>query len=193
MTKTLVSRDWGRLSFRVAALAAVVALGGGCAVQGEDGEAEGASAVALGERVAPGVFKLYGDPGYEASTWCDVHTVLELTNDARGAIARLHETVRGYCEIHVVPNERTYRLELAGDDCGSQIFKGKTTQNGLALDVEVIDHRSRICRDDVPAQIIVEESSPDDHAYGSVKYSDDDPEFASPDVDVDPNALPENL
>ena len=92
-------------------------------------------------------------------------------------MARLHEALRGYCEIDVAPNERTYRLELAGDDCGSQIFKGTTSKDGLAIDVEIVDHRSRICRDDIPAQLVVEETSPDDEAFGSVKYSDDEPEF----------------
>ena len=75
MTETLVSRGWGWRGLQAAALVAVVALGGGCAAQGDDG-VESASGVTLGERVEPGVFKLYGDPGYQASSWCDVHTIL---------------------------------------------------------------------------------------------------------------------
>jgi hypothetical protein len=98
-------------------------------------------------------FKLYARPGVVPSLDCDVHTELTLSG-----VATLREVVGGVCEIYVEPNERSYRLEVAGTDCGSVIYSGKASRGGKAISVTITDHRGRTCRDVREADIVVEET-----------------------------------
>lgn len=123
----------------------------GCAVDAE-GQNENTSSAALDRSVVES-FKLYGRPGFVPSTTCDVHTELSLSN-----VATLREVVAGVCEIAVEPNERSYRLELAGTDCGSVIYRGSKRVSGKLTSITVTDHRGRTCRDVRDADIVVEES-----------------------------------
>src|SRR5690606_15065267 len=67
--------------------------------------------------------------------------------------------------------ERFYRLRLDGTSCGSKIYKGQKRIAGKRRSITVTDHRTRMCRDLVPAQIIVEET--DDSGDTHTKYSFD--------------------
>jgi hypothetical protein len=136
---------------RYLAVAMVAALAG-CAVEVESGRDEAASSDALGRTVVES-FKLYGRPGFVPSATCDVHTELALSN-----VATLREVVSGVCEIDVEPNERSYRLELAGTDCGSVVYRGAKRVSGKLTSITVTDHRARTCRDVREADIVVEES-----------------------------------
>lgn len=123
------------------------------AASSDEVSAEGA----LVSGVTPGEFKLYGEPRANPNPSCDVHTSLVLTNVDGVSRAKLSEVVGGFCEIYVVPQEREYRLSFSGSSCGSQIFQGTTTVEGKARAITIVDHRTRICRDLVEAEIIVEE------------------------------------
>lgn len=138
------------------ALSSVVA---GCVADADTDEGDqAASQDALHYRaLAPGEFKLYAKARATPNPSCDVHTALTLTS-ARGARANLREVVDGSCEIYVDPDPREYRLYFAGTSCGSQIFRGRTLVAGKSREIKITDHRTRICRDIVPAQIIVEET-----------------------------------
>jgi hypothetical protein len=118
----------------------------------------------------PGTFKLYDEPRQEPSPFCDVHTVLELKN-AGGARAALHEKVSGMCKLAVFPDLREYRLRLDATACGSKIYKGSKRIDGKPRSITVTDHRSRTCKDLVPAKIIIEET--DRFGAKQTKYSFD--------------------
>lgn len=123
-----------------------------------DGD-EVSSEEAISARVTPGEFKLYAQPRANPNPSCDVHTKLVLSAD-RGSKAHLEEVVGGFCEIYVAPNPRDYRLRSAGTSCGSRYYTGSYRKNGQRYTINITDHRTRTCRDLVPAKIIVEETSP---------------------------------
>ena len=66
----------------------------------------------------------------------------------------------------VVPNARSYRLKLTGTPCGSKVYTGTRTSKGVKHTVTVTDHRTRTCKDIVPARIVISED-------GVAKYSYD--------------------
>ncbi|MCA9583812.1 MAG: hypothetical protein KC657_00465 [Myxococcales bacterium] len=129
---------------------------------------------ALRADVSAGDFKLYSQPRHQPNPSCDVHTKLELAKTGYGSKAVLTEALDGFCEIYVQPNKRTYRLKEEGTSCGSKIYSGKRRKNGETYSIKIIDHRTRLCRDLVPARVIVEESVPGfPGAITTTKYSFD--------------------
>ena len=161
------------LSFATFGVALTTAAAG-CAADTSEADDDAASsedamlASKASKAVTPGTFKLYGQPNASPNPMCDVHTSLTLSHQG-GARAKLSEALSGVCEIYVFPQTREYRLHLDGTSCGSKIYKGKTKVDGKTRAITITDHRPRICRDLVPAKIIVEETD----ATGAVqtKYS----------------------
>lgn len=145
--------------FSLFALASLVVAG--CAVDSvadaDDDDAVSAEE-AIKAGIAAGTFKLYGVPRAQPNPSCDVHTAIELSSYRSGSRIDLKQVVSGACEIYVEPQERFYRLRLDGTSCGSRIYKGKKKINGKTRDITVTDHRTRVCRDLVPAKIIVAET-----------------------------------
>lgn len=147
------------MSLRSVALFASVSLllsfATGCAAEATEEAAS--SDAALMNPSNEGEFRLY-DEGTEPNPACDVHTVLELAHPSANAPlqATLHEAVTGLCKIAVDPVERVYTLKLDRVDCGSKVYAGISRKTGERL-ATITDHRTRTCRDLVPAQIIVEE------------------------------------
>jgi hypothetical protein len=137
----------------VAALATLA----GCAVGATDASEVETTEDALRVRVAAGSFKLYDQPGTIPDEFCDLHTTLELKNGPLG-LATLKGAVGGTCEIAVPDDARTYRLHSAGTSCGSKLYTGRTRVDGQWRSVRITDHRTRTCRDLVPARVIVEET-----------------------------------
>lgn len=144
--------------FSFFALASVLVAG--CAVdsvaEGDDDAVSSDEAIKAG--IAAGTFKLYDEPRHQPNPSCDVHTAIELSSYRSGSRIDLRETVGGLCEIYVDPQERFYRLRFDGTSCGSRIYKGKKKIDGKTREITVTDHRTRMCRDLVPAKIIVEET-----------------------------------
>jgi len=108
----------------------------------------------------PGVFALYNKAGFTPGTGCDVGTSLTLDEgEVIGRVAILSNFVDGYCDLYIAPNERVFtELEVSDHGCGSKLYKGsRQTEDGI-VDVEIIDHRTRFCRDLIEARIIVTES-----------------------------------
>lgn len=93
---------------------------------------------------------------------CDVYTQLTLDKgEMIGPFALLENGVAGFCEIYVFPNERIYHLQLKSVSCGSGHYEAsRITESGMEK-LTVIDHRTRICRDLPPAQILVTIKSPE--------------------------------
>lgn len=127
--------------------------------------------------IAPGVFKLYSDANATPNESCDVHTRLELVS-SNGARARLSERLGegSRCRLAVFPNEREFRLTQSSTSCGSKIYKGTRQKDGKTHKITVTDHRTRMCRDLVPAKIIIEETVPGfPGPITTTKYSYDGP------------------
>lgn len=146
---------------RFFSLFALTALVAACSV-GSDVDAEDDDAISSDEAIkagiTPGTWKLYADAHHEPTPGCDVHTAIELSNYRSGSRIDLEEVVGGVCELYVDPDARFYRLRFDSTACGSKIYKGQKKIHGKTRAITVTDHRTRICRDLVPAKIVVEET-----------------------------------
>jgi len=102
-----------------------------------------------------GSFDLYSVPNYE-STFCNLGTGLILDRGRfLGEVAVLEDFVKGSCKVGVRPNTRFMKITLARLSCGSRIYQGGfTTADGFVA-ATITDHRHRLCKDLVPAKIIV--------------------------------------
>lgn len=132
-------------------------LGVGCAAAAGAEDESASTEAALTTSIAPGEYALYSEPGAQPRPSCDVHTALSLSS-VDGARAALGEVVTGTCEIDVELQPREYTLRLEETSCGSKVFKGSVLVNDALRTITITDHRARSCRDQVPAQIIVEEA-----------------------------------
>jgi len=114
----------------------------------------------------PGNFPLFGAPAYETGSGCDVGTSLTLDEGTiLGKFAKLVNFVDGYCDLYIAPNERMYSgLEFSDYGCGSKLYTGSRMSDKGIVDIEIIDHRMRICDDIVQARIIVTETFQDSSA-----------------------------
>jgi hypothetical protein len=159
----------------------------GCAADAasEENGDEVSNEEALKTSITPGEFKLYGKAHTTPSPSCDVYTDLKLS--ASPAKASLFETVGAgdptmpHCKLMVQPHERAYTLKLTGTACGSKIYEGSRravvgpSATGLAK-IKITDHRTRLCKDVVPAKIVVEETEPGfPGPITTTKYSYDGP------------------
>jgi hypothetical protein len=146
-----------KLSFSLLSVLVALPFAVACTTSADDGDGEVAEQEANAAKVAPGSFKLYGVPRFTPSPSCDVHTKLELTADGASK-AHLEGAVDGVCEIAVSKNPRDYELSLARTSCGSRIYTGSFIRGIESWSITITDHRTRLCEDIVPAQIIVEET-----------------------------------
>jgi hypothetical protein len=111
---------------------------------------------AFGNSVAEGRFKLYSEPGFKPNAGCDVHTSLILDNsNLLGSFAVVENGLDGFCEIYVHPNTKLFRIIETETSCGSKYYEGEFYGVGQRLKIEITDHRSRVCRDVVPARVII--------------------------------------
>lgn len=164
-----------KLSFSLLAVLAALPFAVACTANAGGDGSEVAEQEQNATKVTPGSFKLYGVPRFEPNPSCDVHTKLELTADGASK-AHLEEAVDGFCEIAVAPNARNYELTLSRTSCGSRIYTGALIRGIESWSITITDHRTRLCEDIVPAQIIVEETQ--DGPLGPIttkKYSYDAP------------------
>lgn len=115
--------------------------------------------VAPVETINEAAFKMYDQARFTPESFCDLHTVLKLFNTETGIAASLQNSLDGICELAVFPNVRTYSLEKVGQSCGSDLYVGRLIGivEHAAPTIEITDHRNRICRDIVPATVIVKQ------------------------------------
>lgn len=118
-----------------------------------------AGEVAEIETINEATFKMYDTARFSPESFCDLHTVLKLFNTDTGIAASLQNALDGICEIAVFPNLSNYTLEKTGQSCGSDIYVGTLVGNveHAAPKIEITDHRNRMCRDIVPAAIVVQQ------------------------------------
>jgi hypothetical protein len=141
----------------------------GCAAEqgntpdGPDGD-EGSSENALRAGVAPGKFLLHAEANHVANPECDTFTDLTLKASGR---AELSEHLTGRCALVAFhdPQNRAYTLRQTGTSCGSKIYEGsRRVPAGPAAtavaQIKIVDHRSRLCKDIVASEIVVEETVP---------------------------------
>ena len=85
------------------------------------------------------------------------------------------------CQLAVRPNLRTYRLRLAGTDCGTRVYAGSRKVDGKSFAIKITDNRARLCENVVAAAVIVEETEPGfPGAITTTKYSYDGAPVAPP-------------
>jgi hypothetical protein len=139
-----------------------IALGlAACAAPTSEEVADAEEAV-RGASIAPGTFRLHTQPNHTEDLACDNYTSLELTPNGR---AKLVSMLTGRCALTAfyAPFIRDYSLRQTGTNCGSKIYEGTTRVDGPVArgraKIKITDHRSRVCRDLVPAKIIVEEAA----------------------------------
>jgi hypothetical protein len=108
--------------------------------------------------VKVGNFEMYATPQLNPEGYCDVGTQLIIENvNGLGAVAILKDFVNGVCEIYVPENLRIYTLSATQTGCGSKIYTGKVRSADSLREIEIVDHRARVCKDLVPARIIMKE------------------------------------
>jgi hypothetical protein len=148
----------------IASLSLFSSLVVGCAAAPAD-ESESTEAALA----AKSSFKLYADPDHVPNADCDVYTLLNLSAPSHGGVrnpipergivvAHFRDVSEGTCRIRLDAVPRSYRLVLEDTDCGSHVYRSEEVVEGQKRAVTITDHRTRTCRDLVPAQIIVEES-----------------------------------
>ncbi len=133
-----------------------------CAVDADAPEADVTEEEIRATRIVPVTSKLYATPEAARATpsvFCDLFTPLDVRQEAFGPVAKLVNRVEGTCEIAVNPDERTYRLRDAGSSCGSRTYVGTRYAAGKRSTIQIVDHRTRTCKDLVPAKLIVTETS----------------------------------
>jgi hypothetical protein len=100
--------------------------------------------------------KLYTEPQpYPApNSLCDEHVAAEVLRTASGKLRlRLENRVVGGCRIAVRPDTRIYSI-AESNDCGSKVYAGTRG----AGSVELMDNRTRLCKDLRPAQLELRET-----------------------------------
>jgi len=114
-------------------------------------------------------FKLYNAPSVQPSPHCDYYAHLTLAEGPAGLRATLENRLDGICEMAVFPQKRTYLLARLDDDCGSRRYastevhyqgdsEAPAETPSPFTKVEIIDHRTRLCRNRVLARVIVKET-----------------------------------
>jgi hypothetical protein len=171
------------LLFRIAPAGALLVLSAlllGCAADAVTID----ETTATNEALTSETFTLYTEVDPDLSSLCDTRTVLTLSS-GRGGEARdpltgravlyahLQDEAAGTCRIHVDPTPRDYALLFEGNECGSLTYSAGWTLDGRAWSLSVTDNRERICKNFVPARLVVVERKND----GSVRtlYSYDGP------------------
>jgi hypothetical protein len=108
-----------------------------------------------------GVFRMYSEPRHVPNAWCDLGTRLVLdTGKLTGKFAVLENFVAGLCKVAVYPDTRYVALQedASRASCGSKVYVGTLVSAKGLRQVEITDHRRRLCRDLVPARVIVKET-----------------------------------
>ena len=116
-----------------------------------------------------GNFEMYNQP-FHRESGCDIGSNLILDKTIlKGDIVLMSNFVKGLCEIYVMKNQIYFdviSVESAG--CGSKLIKAhRDSLNEGRVSLEIIDHRTRMCRDMVKAMIIVKKTKSE---TGEVSY-----------------------
>jgi hypothetical protein len=102
-----------------------------------------------------GSFDLFSEPGHVSSD-CNLGTGLILDRGRLlGDVAVFEDFVKGTCKVGVRPNTRFSKLSFVRANCGSRIYEGGFLTAEGYVQVTITDHRTRLCKDIVPAKIIV--------------------------------------
>jgi hypothetical protein len=163
LTKERFAMSLSHISF-FGAFGLILSATAGCTAQPSSSEATTSSVAAA---LTGETFRLYDEPNTEPGGRCDVHTVLtfapeeheDSNPEAVVRHAHLRDTLVGDCRRAVDPDPRTYVLRLEDVSCGSKIYTARLTTEGTPRFISVTDHSTRICKDLVPARIIVTEDS----------------------------------
>lgn len=166
-------------SLAVASFASLFAAG--CAASTTDADADVSTSEIRTLSVTPGKFRLFDEPNHVPNPECERFTDLELTADGQ---AHLRDGLGGRCALVALfdPNERAYSLKVTHTACGAKVYEGaRRVPAGPAAtamaSIKITDNRTNVCKIMVPAQIVVEETSPGfPGPITLTMYSDDRPQ-----------------
>lgn len=134
----------------------LLSLVAGCSADATDDAASANADLSAPAPLTAGTFDLYSAPRYTPESSCERYTKIDLKFMA----AHLEDAFVGTCMTFVAvdPVVRDYALEMTGTSCGSKIFTGSVQHGDATWSIKITDHRSRVCRDIIPALIVVEET-----------------------------------
>lgn len=144
----------------------------GCAAAQDDSAASSADLVAPAP-IAAGSFDMFRLPRHSPQSSCERVTKLEV----KDLSAHMEEAFVGPCATFVAvdPNVRDYHLTRERTSCGSSVYTAAFSKGLETWSIRLTDHRTRVCRDIIPALIVIEETH--DGPLGPIEttlYSQDD-------------------
>lgn len=107
-------------------------------------------------------FRMYDQPRKQVDTFCNRYTQLQLDIEGTVGTATVSNHLEGACEIYVPENKKTYRVALKDSSCGSKIYVDVTASQPR---IEIVDNRTRICEDVIPALIVMKLLGRDGRMY----------------------------
>lgn len=134
----------------------LLSLVAGCTADAADDSASANQDLVAPMPIKAGSFDMFTQPHYAPESSCERLTKL----DVKDLNAHLEEAFVGPCATFVAvdPNKRDYKLTRTGTSCGSGVYAASFTKGGETWSLKLTDHRSRVCRDIVPALIVIEET-----------------------------------
>ena len=121
----------------------------------------------------PGKYLTFRSPDHQP-TGCSIGTnVIVETATLSGPIVTLSEFVEGYCAIAVDPDQRTYQVSGQTTPCGSIRWTGSLERLGMVSNIEIMDHRGRMCDDEIPSLLVIDEQFPHYPQRSKILYTQD--------------------
>ncbi len=122
------------------------------------------SLISTPSHAATEVFRMYDQPNPEVSTFCNRFTKLQLNLNGNSGTATISNHLEGFCEIYVQENKKTVKITLKEVSCGSKIYKNLDSSQAQ---IEIVDNRTRVCEDVIPALIVLKQLGRDGQVYPS--------------------------
>ena len=127
----------------------------GCSADAQDDAASANADLVAPAPVPAGSFDLLLKPRYTPKS-CDQLTKLDL----KDMNAHMSDSLVAPCMTFaaVDPHTRDYHLTRTGTSCGSTTYEASFTKGSDSWSIKLTDNRARLCRDVIPALIVVEET-----------------------------------
>jgi hypothetical protein len=127
----------------------------GCSADATDDAASANADLVAPAPIAAGKFDLLTKPRVAPHS-CDQLTKLEV----KDLSAHMSDSLVSPCMTFaaVDPHTRDYKLTRTGSSCGSTMYEASFTKGGDHWSIKLTDNRARLCRDVIPALIVIEET-----------------------------------
>jgi len=139
----------------------------GCSADAQDDAAAANADLSAPAPIAAGSFELLTKPRYTPKS-CDQLTKLDLSD----MNAHMSDSLVSPCMTFVAvdPQTRDYHLTRTGSSCGSTMYEASFKKGSESWSIKLTDNRARLCRDVIPALIVIEETH---NGHAEKLYSND--------------------